>query len=270
MIDALARAGRILDEPEFVLAAEKAAHFLLDHLRKPDGRLLHTWRHGQAKIDAYLDDYAYLACALVTVYEATFNEHWIDEAKTLSDHMRSHFEDQAGGGFFYTADDQEQLIARNKDLHDASVPSGNAMAATALLRLGKMLGHTEYLDSAARTLAMALPTMERASAAAGQMLMALDLYRGPTQELVLVGAQDDEENQRLLERVWQSYLPHAVVAYRSTSEAGAQAPRSAHLEPLFSGRTAVSGQPTLFVCQNFACQSPVVGTKTIETALAGV
>src|SRR6185369_11144590 len=124
-------------EPKYAVAAASATNFVLKHMSRPDGRLLHTWRHGKARLDAYLDDYSYFINALITLYESTFNEHWIDEAARLADLMLRHFEDKATGGFFYTADDHEQLIARNKDLHDASIPSGNAMAATALIRLGK-------------------------------------------------------------------------------------------------------------------------------------
>src|SRR4030095_15318015 len=115
MIDALTRAAQILNHGAFFSAAEKGARFLLDQVARPDGRLLHTWRHGQAKLDAYLDDYAYLVNALVTLYETNFDDHWIDEAVRLADLMVLHFEDREGGGFFFTADDHEQLIARNKD-----------------------------------------------------------------------------------------------------------------------------------------------------------
>ena len=104
------------------------------------GRLLHCWRHGQAKLDAYLDDYAYLANALVTLYETDFDERWIDEAAELCDIMLAHFRDPEEGGFYFTADDHEALVARTKEWFDASVPSSNAMAATALSRLGKLTG----------------------------------------------------------------------------------------------------------------------------------
>src|SRR5438270_3312255 len=119
MIDALARAARIVAQPEYVIAAEKAADFILSQMSRPDGRLLHTWRYGHAKLDGYLDDYAYFISALVTLYEATFNERWIDEAVRVADLMLQHFVDKDRGGFFFTADDHDQLIARNKDLHDA-------------------------------------------------------------------------------------------------------------------------------------------------------
>ena len=151
-IDAFAQAGATLGEPRYTAAAAKAADFILTQMRRADGRLLHAWRGGQAKFDAYLDDYTCLGNALVTLYEATFDERWIDEAIALADTVLTRFSDPAGGGFFYTADDHEALISRQKDIQDSSVPSGNAMAATMLLRLGKLSGRTEYLDAGRRTL----------------------------------------------------------------------------------------------------------------------
>ena len=261
MIDAMARAGAITGERKYLEAATNAATFLARRLTR-GGRLLHTWRHGHAKLDAYLDDYAYLVSALVTLYESTFHEPWIDEAVRLADLMRKHFEDHDRGGFFFTADDHEQLIARNKDLHDASVPSGNAMAATALIRLGKLTGKADYLDSAGRTLAAAKSVMERTPTGAGQMLIALDMWRGPMQELVLLGGKHREENEQLQGALRAAYRPNAVIAYRPAS--GENSP---HLKPLFEGRAAVKGQPTLYVCENFTCQVPIVGADNIIKAL---
>jgi uncharacterized protein len=268
MMDALARAGRIVKQPEYVIAAEKAADFLLEKLSRPDGRLWHTWRHGEAKLDAYLDDYAYLVNALVTLYEATFNERWIDEAARLASLMLKHFEDRQRGGFFFTADDHEQLIARNKDLHDASVPSGNAMAATALLRLGKLCGKVEYLAAAERTLVVGLSVMERIPTAVGQMLIALDLWRGPASELVLVGGNDEPANQQAIATLQQAFLPHGVIAYRGSTADATSALHSAQLESLFVGRQAVSGAPALFICENYACQAPLKGQAEIAAAIA--
>jgi len=262
MIDALARCGAVLGERRFIDAAEKALRFITQELM-PGGCLLHTWRHGQAKLAAYLDDYAYLIGALVTQYECTFHEPWIEQAVRLADYLLAHFEDPEHGGFFFTADDHEQLIARNKDVHDASVPSGNAMAATALIRLGKLTGRTEYLEAAGRTLQFAQPVMEQSPAAAGQMLIALDMWSGPMQELVLAGGGDEEANRAAIEAIGGAYLPSAVRAFRV---AGSN--RADVLEPLFAGRTAVDGQPTLYICQDFTCQSPLVGLPAISQAVA--
>src|SRR5262249_44089515 len=127
MIDAMARAGAALDEPNYVIAADAAGEFILQNMRSEDDRLYHTWRNGVAKLDAYLDDYAALANSFVSLYEATGNESWISEAIALVDVVLDKFADPAGGGFFYTASDHEELLTRTKELTDSSVPSGNAL-----------------------------------------------------------------------------------------------------------------------------------------------
>jgi uncharacterized protein len=260
MIDAMARASRVLNEPKYLAAARQATESLLKELRRLDGRLLHAWRQGKAKLDAYFDDYTYLINALVSLYEASFEEQWIDEAVRLADMVLAHFRDPAGG-FFYTADDHEQLIARHKDLQDGSVPSGNSMAAYALLRLGKLTGRTEYLDAAHQTLEIAQGLMERSPTGAGQMLLAADLAIGPAQEFVLVGPADAE----VLKALGTKFLPRTVVAWRT-----GQAESASPLEPLFAGRTANKNDLALYVCENFACQTPVIGREAVLKAIAGL
>jgi uncharacterized protein YyaL (SSP411 family) len=232
-----------------------------------DGRLLHTSRAGVAKLDAYLDDYASLANALVSLYELTTNERWIDEAVSLMDTVLQKFSDPAGGGFFYTAVDHEQLIARTKELTDSSTPSGNALAATALLRLGQLLGRGDYLDAAERTLVAALPIMQRAPTAAGQMLIALDRYAGPSHELVLVGDFSKQEALDVWAAVSERFLPRCVVAIRDSAHAPLGIPHSAALDKVFAGKESPDGQPVLYVCQNFACQQPAIGWAAIEARL---
>lgn len=238
-------------------------------MRREDGRLLHTWRGGEAKLDAYLDDYAAVANSLVTLYESTGNERCIDEAVWLVDVLVEQYADPNGGGFFYTASDHEKLLTRTKELTDSSVPSGNALAATALLRLGKLLGRTTYLDAAASTLAAAVSIMERAPMAAGQMLLALDRFVGPSHELVLIGNTNNADVNAVRAMIGASYLPRAVVATRLDEQSVAPF-KSPLLDELFTGRTSTDGKPVLYVCQNFTCQAPAVGLAAIETALDAI
>lgn len=268
MIEAMARAGAALNEPEYIITASEAASYILSRLRNSDGRLLHTSRAGIAKLDAYLDDYASLANALVSLYEASFNERWIDEAANLIDVVLEKFIDPAGGGFFYTANDHEQLITRTKELTDSSTPSGNALAATALLRLGKLLGRSDYLNAASQTLASAVPLLERAPMAAGQMLLALDRHLGPSHELVLVGDLSREDSKNAVAALHSRYLSRAVIAARDSSSNDASGSRSSRLDEVFLGKQSPDGRPVLYVCQNFACQEPAVGFASIESQLA--
>ena len=259
MIDALARAAVVLNEPRYLRAAEKASLFVHTQLRDANGKLLHTWRHGKAKLAAYLDDYAYLANAWITLYEATFDPAWLTRACELADILLKHFADPAGG-FFFTADDHEQLIVRNKDLHDSSVPSGNAMAATALVRLGKLTGQQQYLEAAERTLQAAVSVMQSTPTAAGQMLVALDLWLGPTSEIVAIGDPQAEPLQSSLREFHQRFIPRRVLAVHRPGQ-----PVSTELAPLLAGKVDAKGsEPQVFVCENFACQAPAVGAQAIR------
>ena len=261
MIDAMARAGGAFFENRYVGAAIRAADFVLGALRDGDGRLLHTWRNGQAKLPAYLDDYAALANGLVSLYEATFDESRLEQAAALLDVVLERFADPAGG-FFYTADDHERLIVRNKDLTDNATPGGNSLAATALVRLGKLTGEARYLDAAHKTLTAAAPLMMNAPTAMGQMLAALDLWIGPTEELVLLGIGPDAvETARQLRT---QYAPRRVLAGRI----GPCQP-SPLLASAFDGKSSINGEATLYVCKDHACAEPVVGAGAIRAFVEG-
>ena len=257
MIDALAQASSALDEPRFRHAAIRAAEFILAQLRRDDGRLLHTWRKGIAKLDAYLDDYTALMNGLVSLYEASFDERWIDEAVRLADIVLDNFSDSAMGGFFFTSRDHQQLIARQKDLMDNATPSGNSLAATALVRLGKLTGRQDYLSAAEGTIRAAAGVIEQSPTAAGQMLIALDMLLGPTPEIVILGDPATPSVAAMLARLRHRFLPNQVVALRRDSKG------SSHLQALFDGKQPAKIDPTLFVCQNFACQAPLSGPEAM-------
>ncbi|MBI1904032.1 MAG: thioredoxin domain-containing protein, partial [Planctomycetia bacterium] len=264
MIDALAQAGAVLDEPRYVRAATAAADFILQKMRRPDGRLLHSWRTGQAKHDAYLDDYACLAHALVSVYEAGHDERFIDAAVALAETMLAHFADAKQGDFFYTADDHEQLIARQKDVQDNPVPSGNAMAATALLRLGKLCGRSDFLDAARATLETYAAVMERMPTATGQMLLALDMELGPSLEIVILGDPTAPDTRAVLRGLHGRYIPNKLVAVRRPGQASS----SKALAGLFAGKAAQGHLPAAYICRDFTCQAPVEGREAILNAWA--
>jgi len=262
MIDAMARAGAVLGEQRYIDAAVRAAEFLSDNLRRPDGRLLHTWRHGKAKLDAYLDDYANLANGLVSLYEATFDVVHLDRAVTFAQELFDHFADAKGGGFFYTADDHEELIVRGKDFTDNAVPSGNAMAACVLVRIGKLTGYQSYVDAAEATMQAALGLMQRAPTATAQMLLAVDLYLGPTYEVVLAGDLTEDGTRAVLADVRRRFLPHKVLAFAAK---GSDPP--AVLRELLRGKKMLGGAPTLYVCEGFTCQAPAQGDEEISHTL---
>jgi uncharacterized protein YyaL (SSP411 family) len=176
VLDALARAGAALGEPRYTEAAVRSAVFLLRNLRQGDGRLWHCWRSGRAKGTAFLDDYASLANALVTLYETCAEKRWLDVAVELADQVIARFGDADHGGFFYTPADHEPLIVRKKDALDSSTPSGNGLAAMLLLRLGRLCQRPDYVAAAEETLRAHLDLMRQMPTGTGQLLLALEEY----------------------------------------------------------------------------------------------
>jgi len=179
MITALADAGAALAEPEYTAAATRCAEFVLSDLRDERGRLLRTYNDGKAKIDAYLEDHAFLLEALIALFEATCEEHWFQEAVALAEEMIARFADPEHGGFFSTAVDGEQLIARRKDLEDTPIPSGSSSAAVGLLRLSELTGEVEYERHAISVLALLRDIAPRHPTAFGHALQAMHWHISP-------------------------------------------------------------------------------------------
>jgi uncharacterized protein YyaL (SSP411 family) len=259
MIEALALAGAVLNEPKYLDASRKAAEFIEKNLRRDDGRLLHTWRHGKAKVDGYLDDYTYLANGLATLYECMGEEKYLEQSISLVEQVLQHFGSQGQGGFYFTADDQEQLLTRNKEFADNAVPSANAMAAIVLIKLAKLTGIEKYLNAAEQTMQAAVELMQRYPSGTAQMLLAVDLYLGPTYEVVLA-ADDSAESMAVRNDLLRRFIPNKVLAWASK-----QTPKP--LAELLQGKEMDGGQPTLFVCEGFTCQAPAVGQEPIAQAL---
>jgi uncharacterized protein YyaL (SSP411 family) len=262
MIAGYAEAARALGEPSYAEAAAKAADFLLTRMRVSDGRLLRTWSAGSAaKLNAYLEDYSFLIDGLVSLYEATYSPRWIGSALDLARIMVDQFWDEKEGGFFYTGRDHEALIARNKDPHDNAIPSGNAMAVTALQRLAKLTGRTELADKAEQTLRLYRGLLSEHPLSAAQMLIALDFHLGPVDEVAVVG--DAAATKPILRVLGTTFAPHRVTAFKPATGS----PEADTAIPLLKGKAAVDGQPTTYICRDFACQAPLVGLDDAVAAL---
>jgi uncharacterized protein len=259
-IAALADGARVLADSSALDAAEKAASFLLDRMRTPDGLLLHTYKDGQAKLNAYLDDYANLIDGLTRLFEVSGLPRWIEAALDLAQVMIAEFADAADGGFFYTGTSHEALIARQKDAYDNATPSGNAMAATALLRLGALTGRADLSEAGRATLGSVRAILEKAPSAAGQSLVALDFDLAPALEFAVIAGSDRLEFESAVDAVYRRFLPNKVVAF-STPVLGPTVPLLADKPALDTRR------PTIFVCERYACQAPVVGREALEQAL---
>jgi uncharacterized protein YyaL (SSP411 family) len=264
MIAAFARAAQLLGNPVYTNAAVRAADFILNSVRTSDGRLRRTYTSGsEPKLNAYLEDYAFVLEALIAVYETTFEPRWIEAAVGLAEVMIAEFWDPEQGGFFYTGRSHETLIARTKDPHDSSIPSGNSMAVLGLLRLARLTGRTDFFDKAEKTLRLYRELLASSPLVAGQMLVGLDFYLGPVQEFAVVGDPATKEVQHVLQAIRSEFRPNKVVAQKNT-QPGAVAPGD--LMPLLADRPA-KGAVTTYLCQNFVCQEPLLGVEALRKAL---
>ncbi|MDD4268539.1 MAG: thioredoxin domain-containing protein [Pirellulaceae bacterium] len=263
-IEAFALAGAALGEARYLEAAARAADFLDKYLRDRQGRLLHCRRDARASHPAYLEDHAALACGLVSLYEASFDERWIDAAIAEADGILAEFCDPQRGGFYATSARHQRLIARKQDLLDSAVPSGGGLAATALLRLAKLCGRDDYREAAEGALEAAAPVMQRAPQASGQMFAALDMLLGKTPELVLLSKGDASRALPAASGIHRRYLGSRVLAYRGLPH---DARRGSGLEGLFRGKSQGPRGARLYVCENATCRAPIDGPEAIAAAI---
>ena len=222
-------------------------------MRDDAGRLLHTFKDGQARLTAYLDDYACLISGLVELYQATFEPRWLESAVQLAGQMQEHYADPAGG-FYYTADDHERLITRTKDFQDNATPSGNSVAATALLKLGRICGRSDLEQSGYETLAAMSGLMTEHPRTAAQGLLALDWWLGPALELVIVDGESPGSGDAVLASLASRFTPRLVIVRRPAATSEEDLPTA--LQPLLRGRGA-TGTTQFFVCEGGACRLPV-------------
>jgi hypothetical protein len=248
MIGALATGGRVLGQERYRKAAERAAEFGLTSLSR-EGRVLRSWRRGVARLDGYLEDYAFLADGLVSLYEAGSSERWLYEARRLMQVVRKEFA-ASDGGFYSTAAGHEALITRPRDGHDGATPSANAVAALVLVRLAYHLDEPGLRDEGQRALEAFGAMLSEHPVGFATSLLALELLdRGPV-ELALVGASGDARTRALAAAVADRFVPYAIHAWHDPADGTSRL-------PLLRDKGLVQGAPALYVCRQYACQRPV-------------
>jgi uncharacterized protein YyaL (SSP411 family) len=259
MLRAFAEAAAAFDRDDYRETAVKNAEFVVASLRQ-DGKLLRTWKDGRAKLPGYLEDYACYVDALISLYEATFDARWLQEARRIADVMLDQFTDEERGGFFDTGKDHEQLVSRPKDVFDNATPSGNSVAAEALLRLALLSGEQRYREAAESVLRLLGVLAAQHPSAFGRLLCALDFYLGKPKEIAIIGALDASDTRALARTVFERFLPNKVVA---AAAPGATPPDI----PLLADRPSRDGKATAYVCENYTCQAPVTTPQELAAQL---
>ncbi len=259
-IGALADAGSVLGRDDYLDGARVCAEFVWERMRDDHGRLLRSFKDGEARLNAYLEDHAFLLEGMLALYEATLEVRWFDAAYETAERMIERFADPERGGFFTTSDDHESLIARRKDIDDHPIPSGNSAAALGLLRLAALTGEHRFEAQAVSVFRLFARVAGRHPGAVAHLLRAIDFHLAPVREVALVGAAGDDDLAELAAVVRDDFRPHLVLA------GGAE---GSDRPALLRDREAIAGRAVAYVCENFSCRMPIDSPTELATALGG-
>ncbi len=264
IIAALAYAGNVTNSATYIQAAEDAAACVLDKLLKNDTQLLHRYRDGDAAFDGTLEDYAFMTWGLLELYQATFKNIYLIRAVGFTEHVLEHFVDTITGGYYFTADYAEELLARQKEVYDGAIPSGNSVMLSNLIRLGRLTSKTNYLEEAAMIIRAFSDIVKQSPSAFSSFLGGVMLTLVPFHEVVILAERDAVNTKRSLREFISQYNPGLTLLLRGFVEESSVmdvlAPHTVEMKPLNSA-------PTYFVCQNFECAEP---TTDVEVALATI
>jgi uncharacterized protein YyaL (SSP411 family) len=261
MIAALAKASMAFQEEKYTTAASKAVDFIFNCLRDSEGRLLHRFREGEADIPAYLEDNAFLIWGLIELYEATFQVDYLKKALELNDFLLEHFWDNEKGGFFFTSDDSEQVLIRQKESYDGAIPSGNSVSMLNLLRLGRITANHELEERALSIGRIFSENIQRSPSSFTQLLIGLDFAFGTSYEVVIVGDLQAENTNRMLKALRSRFIPNKVLIFLGMDE---EQQEIQEIAPFTKQYKTINSKATAYVCHEHTCQAP---TKDIEKML---
>jgi uncharacterized protein YyaL (SSP411 family) len=263
MIVALAKGAQVFDSTRLSSAAESAMVFILEKLRRADGRLMHQYREGEAAVDGNLDDYAFLIWGLIELYETTFDTRYLEKALRLQDDVLEHFWDEESGGFFFISDDSEKLLIRHKDFRDGAIPSGNSVAFANLTRLSRMTGRIDYEEKAS-ILAKAVSSYEEGNPSHNTMFLnALDFQIGPTYEIALVGDPYSKETRKMLQAIRAMFVPNKVMLLKQENQK-----ILGKLAGFTEDMKMIDNKTTAYICIDFACSKPTTEIQEVLRMLA--
>lgn len=254
MISALVRASMAFDEPRYLEAANKAANFINSELKK-DGRLLRRWIKGEAKVQGYLEDYAFFIDALIELYQATGDPSTLSEAESLQQLQDKLFWDSKSGTYYSTTGEDSSLLHRVRDYEDNVTPSGVSVSALNLLRLYRLTFKPDYEKRTAEIFQSMPKFVEDYATAFAQFLMAVDFSLDRSKEVALVASSDDAELRAMRKSLLEVFNPNKVLAVGIGNQ---------FQIGLLKGRSARDKKPTVYVCEGGSCQLP---TTDLNTAL---
>ncbi len=253
MIAALVKGAKAFSEPKYLKIAQNATHFIINNLKKEDGILLHRYREGNAEIEGFLTDYAFFIWGLLEMFEATFNNKYLEIALELNELLLKHFWDDHIGGFYFTSESNEELLTRQKEIYDGAIPSGNSVSMLNLLRLSYITGD-HILEEKADILSRVFSEkLEASPLAYTQFMVAADFAVGPTYSLVIAGNSNSKDTLNMLEAVENEYLPNKVLLLRKMEQENPDIDKFSNFVQFFDDK---DNKATAYVCIDKTCKPP--------------
>jgi uncharacterized protein len=257
-IQVFAEAGCYLDRPEYIQIAQKNAEFILHNLH-PGSLLLRSWRAGKAQHNAYLEDYGALSLALISLYQSTSATKWFTSAVQITEEMVNNFKDSAGG-FFDTRHDDIPLIVRPKDMQDNVTPSGNALAASALLILSAYTDNSIWRKISEDMLGEIQEALVQYPTSFSSWLQAADFAMGPVSQIAMLWPEGDRTPNEFFKEIWKTFQPRTVYA-------GSTYPPQEDAPGLLKNRPLKNDLTTVYICQGFVCKRPVNDLENFKIQL---
>ncbi len=260
MLASMAEVAAVLNREDYLKAAISNATFLTKALY--DGKTLrHVYKDSQTKVNGFLSDYAMLCEGLLALYQDTFQERWLIIARKLANAMLERFWDKDKGIFYDTAYDEETILVRPRNVNDNALPSGSSAASCVLMRLARLTDNKEYERIAATNLRSVQELMVRYPPGFGHWFCSLDLYLSKPLEIAILGKPKDPATKPLMRVINDRYSPNSVLAGRNPDE-----PAQLDL-PLLRNRGMIDHKPTVYVCEDYVCHTPITDPETLETLL---
>ncbi len=256
MVAALARASQVLGEPKYLRAATKTADFITGEMKTQDGKLYHRYAKGERAVLGFLDDYAFVVFGLIELYEAGFDEKYLQASIELTKSMIEQFWDEKNGGFFFTEKSADESVPRLKQTYDGAAPSGNSVALYNLLRLARLTGEPTFETYASKLLKVVSEEVSSQPLGHTFMLVGLEFVLEPTFNVVLVGESAEKDVQTMLSAVRKNYLPNLTVRLWDPQKSKSAVPGAVYEK--------INGKATAYVCRNQTCMPP---TNNIEKML---
>jgi uncharacterized protein YyaL (SSP411 family) len=260
MISSFVDGFRVTGEEAYLDAAEKAAHFILERMRKDD-RVMRVFHQGKCQLKGYSEDYAFFIQALIDLYEATFELDWLKKADDLNRSMIDQFWDERDGGFFFTGKENESLIAQSKSPYDNAIPSSNSVAVFNLVRLGHLTGEASLKQKAEQILQLFCNFLTNHPAGFMNMISGLSFFFNP-EEIGIIGSKNDQRTQSMMREIYLAYLPNRILSMRDPKESTQE-----NWFP-FLKEKGTPKVPTAFVCKGFTCLPPVTDEKELKKILS--